>query len=303
MFWLFAVFAGAFLSACSNFVDKYLLEKKIKDPLSMVSYMGIVAVTTVSVLWGIVGTDMLSISLSFPLILSGIFILCAMMVYFSLLKQDHVSFVVVFFQLIPILIVIQGMIFFGERLSLIQLLGMFLVITSAIALSWIDHVSETFRWTLTRESLIKVLAFDFLWALSVLCIKVASNNATFPQIIMYEQIGILIGVVVLLLLSPPLRLSIFAMIHSTSLSTKATALMNEGLLVFLSKVCYNYAYSYGKISIASIGESSHVLFVVVMGALLTFVNPKVFKENVKIVVVVRKVMYVIFMLLGIYLIV
>lgn len=92
------------------------------------------------------------------------------------------------------------------------------------------------------------------------------------------------------------------MIQTTSLHIKTIALFNELLFVTLSKIFYNYAYSYGVISIASVGESSHVLFVVVMGAFLTVLNPSVFKENLESGVIARKTIYISFMLLGIYLI-
>lgn len=299
MNWFIFSVLGTFLSASVNFVDKYLVEKHLSDSRVMIIYSALCSGILGTVLFILIGKPIPPLDVLFMLLLAGVLVITATLIYFNVIVREHVSFIVLFFQILPIFIMIEGFIFLGERLTTIQLLGSSLIIISSSALIWTDHNDAKFAWKISIGSLLGMLAFDVLWALSVLCIKLASTQVSFAQIIAIEHIGIALGGTIIFLVFRPIRISFLRSLQRLKRPVLLTIFLNEGVLLIAAKTSLDYAYTIGIIGLVSIVDSLQILFVVVLGFILTSLAPRIFKENVQKRVVFRKTIYILFMIIGV----
>lgn len=303
MSWLVFSITGTLLSAMVNFVDKYLVEKHLKDARVMVIYSAIASAFLGTVLFVITGMHVPSVNVLFQLFLAGIFVISATFVYFNVISRDHVSFVVLFFQVLPIFVLVEGFLILGDRLSPSQLLGSILIIASTSALVWTDHSDSSFAWRVSKRSILSMLVFDTLWALSILCIKLASTQVSFVQILTYQHIGVALGGMVIFCFAKPIRSAFITSLRSLPRPVLATIFCNEGILLVAAKTCLDYAYTIGMIGLVSLVDSMQILFVVIIGFLLTRMAPTIFKENTQPRFVFRKIVYILFMIVGVTMIV
>jgi hypothetical protein len=133
----------------------------------------------------------------------------------------------------------------------------------------------------------------------VLCIKLASTQVSFVQIIAFEHIGIALGGAIIFLVFKPIRISFLRSLQRLKRPVLLTIFLNEGVLLIAAKTSLDYAYTIGIIGLVSIVDSLQIQFVVVLGFILTSLAPRIFKENVQKRIVFRKTIYILFMIIGV----
>ncbi|MFO0703923.1 MAG: EamA family transporter [Patescibacteria group bacterium] len=295
--WFTLAITGTFLYALVTFVDKYVVEKIIYDYRCLISISSLISLVIGFIAFVQLRTMPSMISALF-LFSSGALIVLSTLIYFYVITKDHISFVTVFFQITPIFVIILANTLLSEKLTILQIFGSCLVIASGIAIAFADNYSKNFRWKISKKTVVLMLFYDLLWALAVICIKLAGNKTTLSQIITFEGLGMgLVGLAITLVLSSYRK----ALIHALLKLPKKNLFIlvgNEGLLYFSAKLSMNYAYRLGAAGPVSIVESSQILMALLLGFGLSKINPKVFKENVDSHIFIKKVIYGLFMIFG-----
>lgn len=296
--WFLPAIGGVVLYSAVIFVDKYLLEKRLPDSRGIVIYTSLVSFTIGLMMWVIIGMPIIPFQPSILLIISGLLVIGSTALYFHVLAEENSSFVQIFFQLIPVF-VIGGAFMLGERLTIFQLAGSLIVIMGTIALAKIDEGPGQNHTNISMRSIWFMLAYDLMWAISVLCVKSASSNITFFQLVSYESFGVGVGGLALYLFHKPIQKSFSKLRKSIHPSTMIIIILNEGVLFLFGKSLMNYAYTLGSASLVSVVESAQILIILFVGFFLSKTWPKIFQENTDNKTFRRKLFYAIFVLIGI----
>src|SRR5262245_53014581 len=135
MRWFFLALLAPALDTIIIFVDKYLVEHRVKDSHCMPVYAGIAAATLATTLWLVFGMPTTTASNTCLLLASGFMTVLGLALYFHALFKDDASYINIALQTTPILILIMSAIFLSQPLSPAQLLGFFLVFGAVVGAS------------------------------------------------------------------------------------------------------------------------------------------------------------------------
>lgn len=295
--WLLLAALGTFLYACVTFVDKYVVEKVVSDSRGLVGISSIIAI-----LVAICALPFLPYSIglkdSFLLFTSGALIVISLYIYFHVITRDHVSFVTIFFQIVPIFVIIFANLLLGEILTYTQVIGAFLIIIAGLAMAFADQTTKEFKWSFSKKTILWMLIYDMLWALAAICIKLTSESVSLGHLVVYESVGMgVLGLSITLLVKNFRN----ALVHTVTRIPKRYILVlifNEGLLYLTAKLSMNYAYMLGSAGPVSLVESSQILMALILGFILSSIWPKIFKENTNKLAIKKKLIYGLFMIFG-----
>ncbi len=164
----------------------------------------------------------------------------------------------------------------GEVITLRQSLGFLLLLTASILISIKKQKS---RLGFSRP-LVFILAADFIWAASYILIKLASEEGlNTSELVMYESAGVVLGGICLLLFVSVVRKAFLKTIRKLKAVDLSLILINESLYLG-AKILTYIAVSLGPLALVSILGSTQIFYGILLGAVLTILLPKAFKENI-----------------------
>ncbi len=297
MNWILISLLAPAIYTFNNFIDKYLVANKIKDYRAITIYTALVGLFGGTIFWLLTGMPTLETRDALIVILTGVLTICGLPLYFKALSEEETTTVIILFQSIPVFALILGYFILGETISTVQILGFTLILT-ATTLATLKKTKKKFK---ISSVFFYVLAFNFLWALAGVLIKLAINANSFKEILPYESWGIGIGGIALFLIFPGIRNAFLKTLKTLKKPTIGVLFGNE--IVFLTgKVTTFLAYSLGPVALVSVIGGTQVFFGLIYGTILTLLFPKSFKEDISKKTLIRKGALGILVLLGIILI-
>lgn len=297
MNWLFFALLGPAIYVIINFIDKYIISRKIKDYSAMPIFGSITGFVIGLLFWALSNYPILQPFDALILILSGVFTIWGTVFYFKALSSEEASNVVLFFQAIPLMVLVLSIIFLHESLTLAQGFG-FLIILAATTYALKKTGGARFR---LNKALILVLIADAFWAVAAVLVTLAINANSFTEILSYESWGIGVGGLILYLFFPKKRRAFHKTVQTAGLKIIFIVFVNEVVFVIAKSVTY-YAYSLGPTAQVSVLGGTQVLFGVLYGWFLTKKFPKIFKEDIRRSILIKKFILAIFTVFGILLI-
>ncbi|MGB5034880.1 MAG: EamA family transporter [Microgenomates group bacterium] len=297
MNWLFFALLGPAIYVIINFIDKYIISRKIKDYSAMPIFGSITGFVIGLLFWAFSNYPILQPFDALILILSGVFTIWGTVFYFKALSSEEASNVVLFFQAIPLMVLVLSIIFLHESLTTVQGFG-FLIILAATTYALKKTGGARFR---LNKALILVLIADAFWAVAAVLVTLAINANSFTEILSYESWGIGVGGLILYLFFPKKRRAFHKTVQTAGLKIIFIVFVNEVVFVIAKSVTY-YAYSLGPTAQVSVLGGTQVLFGVLYGWFLTKKFPKIFKEDIRRSTLIKKFILAIFTVFGILLI-
>lgn len=296
MSWLVLALLSPLVYSLVNFIDKYVIEKAVKDYFGMPVYTALVAIVFGSTVWLLAGRPLLPLSDAALILSSGALTAWGALLYFKAISEEETSSVIVVMQLQPVLILVLAAIFLDEKLHSRQLWGFVLVLIAAMGVTFRRPAGQlriSAAWW-------QLLAAVFLWSASVIVFKFVANLSGFAVVLVYESWGLALGGLLLYLSLPRVRRAFH---HSLGVSRRAFAIIffNEGLYV-LAKLLGFLALSRGPVALVSVVSSSQVFYGLLLGYLLTRFKPQVFRENLAAGHLLRKVFFAALLFAGILLV-
>lgn len=274
MNWIFLALLAPFVYAVNIFLDKYIVSARLPDYRSLPIF-GMLISLPVAVLLSI----FLGITItygSFLIILSGVLTIWAFSLYLEALITEETSLLIVIIQLIPVIVLVMSYFLLGEVITLRQSLGFLLLLTASILISIKKQKS---RLGFSRP-LVFILAADFIWAASYILIKLASEEGlNTSELVMYESAGVVLGGICLLLFVSVVRKAFLKTIRKLKAVDLSLILINESLYLG-AKILTYIAVSLGPVALVSILGSTQIFYGILLGAVLTILLPKAFKENI-----------------------
>lgn len=171
MSWFFIALIGPFLYALANHTDKYMIEKFLKGrevgALIIFSALFNVVFLPVSIIFR---PDVLSIGLegAIFLMVNGAITVLAVILYFFAMQRDEATYVVPFYQTVPVFGYALGYILLGEKLGSGELISSLLIIIGALIMSF-ELSGEKIRFK--KAVVLLMLGASLLYAINAIAFK------------------------------------------------------------------------------------------------------------------------------------
>jgi len=294
MLWAFYSIFAAFIFAASNIIDKYVISKLVKNPLSPVMISGTIGVIISLLIYLFQGFAILSYVNILWAFVAGILYILTIIFYFKAVNIDEISRIVPIFYTSSLFILILAAIFLGEIFTPIKYLGIFLLIMGAILVSSKNILKIRFG----KSFWFMVLAALSIAASSII-VKYLLNFADFWTIFGYERFGEVFALIPIFYLS----------FSDLSSSVKKFGLKSIGLMSLsetiglIGLLLVTIGTSIGYVTLVNALTSVQPLFVLLFAVLISIFYPKILKEEIGKSVVFQKIIAIILMFIGALLII
>ena len=274
--WVTYSILGAAVFTVVNFIDKYILERQIRDYRGMAIYSSVAAFIAGVLFWVATGFPILGFSDTVLVLLSGAFTIWGAAIYFQVMVSEEASKVIFLMQIVPIFVLILGYIFLKEVITFKQLVGFIAILVATTTVSADKNSGLSLK---ANRTLILMLAADLLFAISSILFKFVVNTNDFAKLISYEGLGYAVGGICLYLFFPSIRRA-FLKTNSTLKKTGLAVIFGNEAVFIISKVINFFAVSLGPVALVGVLGGTQVFFAVIYGWILTLTAPKIFKENI-----------------------
>lgn len=143
--WIVLSLIAPAIYTCVNFIDKYIVEHKVKDSRGMPIYALIVALIFGTTVWLLSGMPLLNGRNGLLVLSSGFITMLGFALYFFALSKNHTSYIIALLQTTPLFTLILSVLVLDDKLSLLQLAGFALIFSAIIGLS-IDRVEKKVKF-------------------------------------------------------------------------------------------------------------------------------------------------------------
>ncbi len=264
MNWLIFALISPALYGVTNFIEKFLVDKKVKDPIIVPIFAGIPAFFTALFILFINGFPIVHFPQLLAIVVSGVFLELYLVPYFMALSIEDASRVVPLFQFIPIFVLLFSFIFLGETLNANQLVGFLFIFTGAFILGVKRVEGKLFR---LRKSVYLMLLSSFLFSITPILFKFVAIKESFLITIAYQFLGIALGAL-LLLTVPKYKERVFHDARQVGLDVWGLLTLNEIFALF-AQSSLGFAYLLAPVALVSVIGSTQPLFVLTYGVILS----------------------------------
>jgi uncharacterized membrane protein len=298
MNWFFIALIGPVLYALANHTDKYLISQYLKGGAvgSMIIFSALFNIIAVPIIF-LIHPDVLSVGLAGATILTlnGMLIVLNVLCYFYALHKDEASYVVPFYQTIPIFGFFFAYFLLGETISAPQAWGALGVIVGALVLSF--EFEERIRFK--REVVLLMLIASLLYALNGVVFKMIALDGGFWASLFWAQVGqIIIGLIFLCCISS-YRRQFFAMIRENRHSVLGLNALSEVMFI-VAESATAFAILLAPLVLVQLVNSFQPLFVFLIGIFLAAFFPTISNESIARHHLIQKSLGVALVIIGSY---
>ena len=280
MTWFFIALIGTFFYACTNHLDKIILEKYFKGGIgALFLFSAIFSVLALPFLF-LVDHSVFNVSLSnmLVLVIVAIFHLLVLWFYLIALKHDEASIVIVFYQLVPVFACVLGYLILGETLTKLQLMAMALVIFGATIISF--EIDTDNRFKLRQKVILPMLGAAFCWATGDTVFKMVALRENVVRSLFWENLTLFVVGILIFIFIRSYRENFLLAIKNNSRAILSFNLLNEALYV-LGNIIFGFAYIMAPVSLVLLTDSFQPIFVLVIGIFFTIFLPKISTEKIQ----------------------
>jgi drug/metabolite transporter (DMT)-like permease len=301
MNWFFIALLAPALYAATNHIDKYLLSRYFKsgEVGSLVLFSSLFSFFALPIIYFIEPAvfSVRTIEI-FALVTSGALAILALVLYFYALERDEASVIVPFYQTIPIFSFILGYFILGETLQFKSILGCLLIIIGAATLS-LDLTKEKIK--VKTLIVFYMLGASFLFAVNGVIFKLVALESGFWTSAFWSFFGrVAIGILIYFFVKS-YREQFWQVIHMNKASVILINSFNETIYIIADGILY-FASLLAPIAIVMTVNSVQPLFVLIFGIIITFFFPRIGRESLAKKNILQKIIAVIIICIGSYLI-
>ncbi len=282
MWIIFALLSTALYTA-TNFVDKYLISRRVKDYNALPIYTAFVSSIFGFIWWAASGFPLLPFNDAFIILTTGIITIFSIVLYFKALSVQETSMVILLFQISPLFTLFLSSIFLRETISINQYIGFTIVL---IANTVLALPKKSGRWQMPRGFWL-ILLYDFMFALVAILLKFSTSKSSFTQILSYESFGMGIGGLLIFCFIPKIRMA-FLLSRKKILKNALSAVVLNEILFIIAKSLGYYAYILGSVTLVSTLLNTQVFIGLLFGWILSMSFPKVFNEDISFKALIQK---------------
>ena len=276
-----------------NIIDKHLLSDKIKNPLNLFVFFGLIS-GICSLLIFVFRPVFFTFPDSILALASGLTYSLALLLYYYSLKTGEVSRLIPITYTSPLFVAVMAAFFISEILSIGNYIGIVLIVFGAILVS-------SKKWSALKfdKSFFLMLAAAVFFAVYDIFNKYLTNTYNFLNIFAYIALGVAIAALVVLLFKHKELLgNIRKMQKTTLLMVLTTNLFNT-----IGICCFIIAISTGAVTLASGLSAIQPFIVLFMAVFLTKFFPNIIKEEIDRKTLAKKFLAILLVVIGTILII
>lgn len=278
MNWFFIALIGPILYACANHTDKYLISRYFKNGGvgALIIFSSIFSIIALPIVL-FVHPSVFGVSLlrGVALAINSMLVVAALLLYFYALQKDEASYVVPFYQTIPIFAFILGYFILGEKISIFQGLASVVIIIGALILSF-ELGFKKIRFK--KNVVLLMLGSSLLYAINGVVFKLIAVNEGFWPSIFWGLTGkIILGFAFLAFISK-YRRQFLGMMRENKVAILGLNSLSESLFI-VAEAVMQYAMLLAPVVLVLLVNSFQPFFVFIIGIALTLLFPKIGKES------------------------
>jgi drug/metabolite transporter (DMT)-like permease len=318
MLWITIAVTSYLINAGIYVADKFLLSKKIHSSIAYSFYVGI---------WSIFNALLLIFSPWVPTLKelaldlsAGILFLITLIFWYKALHQSEATRVVpIAGALVPIFSYILSYFFLGEVFDKNQTLAFFILIAGGILIS-IKH-TEIYLWEKiflkarniwgnifgeikaetrpTQRLIINSVISAFFFAAYYILMKHIYINQPFIGSFVWSRLGTFIGVIFIFLV-PAWRKLILERRHEARAPKNFTFFLSIRILAAIAFIMLNWAISLGNVAMVNALQGTQYIFLIILVLILSTKFPKILKEELGGGVLIQKIVGIILVSMGLW---
>ncbi len=274
--------------------DKVILSRHINHPVAYAFYIGIFS--PIALLLAPLGLHWLPWQTLLLALLGGMCFVYALIFFYRAINQSNPSRVSTMIGgLEPIFILILAYLLAHERLNSSQFIAYALLLSGSVLISF-EKVAG--KWT--ARALLNAVIAAFLFGLSFALLKYTYNHTNFISGLIWTKIGLFLGAASFLL-HPSTRKVILSP-HWNDLKRGKFVFLGNFALGSVGTLLQNYAISLGSVSLISSLQGVQFVFLLILGLIFTKHFPKLLKEETSGKIIAQKVLAIILIALGLFLV-
>ena len=200
------------------------------------------------------------------------------------------------FQIAPVFVLILSYVFLGERLTLPQFIGFWMIITGAYILSLKKLGKDIFN---LRKSVIWIILASILWAIPSVIFRFVTIEINFWDALGYEFIGAAIGMLLLFLI-PAIRNRFLNEIVRVEKSAYGAIASNEFIYLIARMLGFYAIVIAPAVSLVSVLGGFHPLIVLIYGIILSVWFPNIIKEDIQKATIFIKILAIVVIFVGVW---
>lgn len=288
------------LWAATNHIDKYLINKYFRNGGvgSLIIFSSLIGIFVLPFIL-IIHPAVFSINpiLALLIIANGSLYVLGLLPYLYALAEDEASIVVPLFQTIPVFSYVLAFFVLGERLASIQIVASLLIILGAITLS-LDLNQKKIKFK--KKVFWLMFLASFLIALNGLIFKYVAIQENFWTTSFWEYIGFAVLSIILLLFVRSYREQFLLVVKNNKRAVLGWNTTNE-VLNIIAKIIMNFATLLAPLALVWVVNGFQPFFVLFFGIIITLFFPRFSKENLLKKHLAQKVIAILIMFIGVYL--
>jgi len=304
---IIAVFAH-FLNAITAIIDKYIVSNRVMKPVVYAFYSGIfqilylLAIPVIAIAWPESTFRFPSWELFGLAAFCGALFIFTLTIFYKAIKLSEVSRVAPIVGIsVPVFTYVLSFLLLGEALGSRQMIAFTLFVVGGFLMS-----AKIKRGKITQIKGMALAVFaGFLFASYYVIMDFLFTKVGFLDVFMILQFGGFLGSVSLLLF-PQNRKDIFGMKEEENdiIENKASTMLfiYDKITAAIAAFLLTYAISIGNVVIINSLQATQYVFVLVLAVILSRKLPKLFHEQAEGGIIVQKVIALIFIAAGLFLI-
>jgi drug/metabolite transporter (DMT)-like permease len=300
MNWIFIALVSPLAHAVVNHLDKYLISRYVKGgsvgTLILFSALFAVVALPVIVLLEPAVFHSVTIQQAIVLMINGALLVVAIMFYLYALEDEEASYVVPFFQLVPVIGFILGYFLLRETLITQQIMGALLIVAGGVVLS-LELVGGRYR--LKTKLVLLMLGSSFFYAINAVIFKWIAVDQGFLNSLFWDLLGKFLFGVVLFFCVRSYREAFFNLLAHNKMTIISLNAINE-VIALVGEAALVLAVLYAPVALVQSVGGLQPAFVFVLGIVITLLFPKFGKESLERKLLIQKIVGIVIMTVGVY---
>ncbi len=297
MSWIIYTIFGVLLFSITNYVEKFIIDKKIKEPLFLAITSGPTYLIFAIAIFLFAHINPVTFVQFAALISSGIFLILYLLPYYTALKSEETSRLIPLFEFVPIFVLIFSFIFLKEKLEIKELVGFAFILTGGIGISLKKFDLGIFA---LRKSFFLLILSSLFYSVVPILFKYVVLSLDFWTAFFYQSIGAFIGTV-LILFYPPYRKIFRKQWKKLPVLPTFFLFLNHGIGSF-GELAISFAYFLAPVALVTVIAGTQPFFVLLIGVILSVWFPHIIEEDIKKSTILLKFIAIALIFIGAFLI-
>ncbi len=300
MNWFLIALISPITNAFVNHFDKFLLSKYLRGGTvgALILFSSLFAVVALPIIY-IIDPAVITAPTAgqmFILLLNGVFLSLAILLYLYALDNDEASYVMPLGQLVPVFGFILAYIILGEVLSKNNIFGGVLIVIGGVVLS-LQLGSKDLK--IKYKPLLFMAGATFLYALSAVIFKYIALDQGFMSSLFWDMAGKFIFGLILFVSIKSYQSQFITLIKENGVAIFGLNVLNE-ILGLMAEFALVLAVLYAPVAVVQSVSGLQPVFVLIFGVFITLFFPKFGKEVLERKFLIQKVIGVVVITVGVY---